>query len=286
MPPPAEHHLIDRMERIKTTRIRWQKRFEITAVGKVWNRLRELGFIDSSLQFSAAFILSFIPFLLLVSAAVGLDLPHALVTRSDFSPSAAHDVTSLFAHGRTPITAFTVVGVILIIAGADSMTKTLQKWYEKVFAETIIGWKRTARRVLWLVGAAGYLMMQFLIGRRFGPIGGGITIAISNLPCQSSSGGGARTAFWQDRSPATPLCGRICHCYLLHHRRALCASLVILGDPLQREELRAYRCDDDDPGNVGRPRSSDSLGCRHWSGLQTTAAQSCSVMKRSLGIRT
>jgi membrane protein len=179
--PPAEHRLIDRMERIKTTRIRWQKRFEITAVGKVWNRLSELGFIDSSLQFSAAFILSFIPFLLLVSAAVGRDLPHALVTRSDFSPSAAHDVTSLFAHGRTPITAFTVVGVILIIAGADSMTKTLQKWYEKVFAETIVGWKRTARRVLWLVGAAGYLMMQFLIGRRFEPIGGGITIAISQF---------------------------------------------------------------------------------------------------------
>ena len=42
--------------------------------------------------------------------------------------------------------------MILTIAGADSMTKTLQNWYEKVFAESIVGVKKTARRVLWLVG--------------------------------------------------------------------------------------------------------------------------------------
>ena len=181
LPPKANRRLIDRMERMKSIRMRWRKHIENTAVGKVWNRLSALGFVDSSLQFSAAFILFFVPFLLLVSAAIGRDLPHALVTRSGFSPNAAHDVTSLFAHHRTPFTAFTVVGVILTIAGADSMTKTLQNWYEKVFSEAIVGWKKTARRVLWLVGAAGYLMMQFLIGRRFEPIGGGITIAISQF---------------------------------------------------------------------------------------------------------
>jgi membrane protein len=112
-------------------------------VGKVWTRLSELGFVDSALQFSAAFILFFIPFLLLVSAAIGRDLPNALVRRSGFSPGAAHDVTSLFAHSRTPVTLFTVVGVILTVAGADSMTKTLQSWYEKVFAEVVVGWKET-----------------------------------------------------------------------------------------------------------------------------------------------
>jgi membrane protein len=161
--------------------MRWRKRFESTVVGKVWNRLSALGFIDSSLQFSAAFILFFIPFLLLVSAAIGRNLPHALVTRSGFSSGAARDVTSLFAHGRTRITAFTVVGVILTVAGADSMTKTLQNWYEKVYAKTVVGWKRTARRALWLAGAAGFLAMQFLIGRRLDPIGGEFTIAISQF---------------------------------------------------------------------------------------------------------
>ncbi len=151
-----------------------RERFEAMAIGKIWNRLSELGFVDSSIQFSAAFILSFIPFLLLVSALIGRDLPHALVTRSGFSPEAAHDVTSLFAHGTSSITAFTIVGAVLTVIGADSMAKILQNWYGKVFAQTILGWKKPARRAHWLVGAAGYLMIQFFIGRRVEPVGGPI----------------------------------------------------------------------------------------------------------------
>jgi membrane protein len=179
------HRQVARLKRVETAaeraRTRWQRRFEATVFGKVWNRLSSLGFVDSSLQFSAAFILFFIPFLLLVSAAIGRDLPHALVTRSGFGSAASHDVTSLFAHSHTHLTAFTIVGVVLTVAGADSMTRTLQKWYEKVFEETVVGWKRSARRILWLAGAAGYLMMQFLIGRRFEPIGGEVTIAVSQF---------------------------------------------------------------------------------------------------------
>jgi membrane protein len=151
---------------------RWRKRFEATAIGKVWDRLSELGFVDSSVQFSAAFILFFIPFLLLVSALIGRDLPHALVTRSGFSPQAAHDVTTLFSHRTSSITVFTIVGAILTITGADSMAKILQNWYGKVFAQNVAGWKKPARRAHWLLGAAGYLMIQFFIGRRIEPVGG------------------------------------------------------------------------------------------------------------------
>ena len=156
------------------TQKRWRERFEATAAGSVWSRSNELGFIESSLQFSATFVLFFIPFLLVVSAAIGRDLPHALVTRDGFSARAAHDVTSLFAHRPAPISWFTLVGVILVMAGADSMAKTLQSWYERVFAKTLDGWKKPARRVLWLAGAAGFVMLQFLIGTRFA--GGGAVI--------------------------------------------------------------------------------------------------------------
>lgn len=169
------------MERLTTARQlgrRWQERFETTVIGRVWKRLSELGFLDSSVQFSAAFILSFIPFLLLVSALIGRDLPHALVARSGFSPQAARDVTSLFAHGSSSITVFTIVGVILTIAGADSMAKILQNWYGKVFAQTVGGWKKPARRAHWLLGAAGYLMIQFFVGRRIEPAGGELPGAV------------------------------------------------------------------------------------------------------------
>jgi membrane protein len=176
--PTSSHPSIARVVRAETSAkevvARWRKRFDATWPGKVWSRLSALGFVDSSLQFSAAFILFFVPFLLLISAAIGRDLPHALVTRSGFSPSAAHDVTSLFAHGRSPITAFTVIGLILTVAGADSMAKILQNWYGRVFAQTIVGWRKGARRAHWLVGTAGYLALQFFIGRRIEPNGGEI----------------------------------------------------------------------------------------------------------------
>lgn len=176
--PESSHPRIARMARLEIFATefatRWQKRFDATWVGKVWGRLSALGFVDSSLQFSAAFILFFVPFLLLVSAVLGRDLPRALVTRSGFSPSAAHDVTSLFDHGRSPITAFTIIGVLLTVAGADSMAKILQNWSGKVFDQTIVGWKKGARRAHWLAGAAGFVALQFLIGRRIEPSGGAI----------------------------------------------------------------------------------------------------------------
>ena len=174
----SSHPRISRMARVEISATeftaRWQKRFDATWVGKVWGHLSALDFVDSSLQFSAAFILFFVPFLLLISAVIGRNLPRALVTRSGFSPSAARDVTSLFAHGRSPITAFTVIGVLLSVAGADSMAKILQNWYGRVFAQTIVGWKKGARRAHWLAGAAGFVALQFLIGRRIEPSGGAI----------------------------------------------------------------------------------------------------------------
>jgi membrane protein len=172
------HVTQDRLAAVRQRGMGWQHRFEATLIGKMWKRLSELGFIDSSIQFSATFILSFIPFLLIISALVGRDLPHALVTRSGFTPQAAHDVTSLFAHSPTSITLFTIVGVILTVAGADSMAKILQSWYAKVFAQKLVGWQKPARRAHWLFGAGGYLMVQFFIGRRIVPVGGVLPGAI------------------------------------------------------------------------------------------------------------
>ena len=46
-------------------------RLEPTAAGRVWSQLSELDIFNSSLQFAAAFTLGFIPFLMLLSAALG-----------------------------------------------------------------------------------------------------------------------------------------------------------------------------------------------------------------------
>lgn len=144
-------------------------RLEHTLPGRIWTRLGELGFIDSSLQFAALFTLSFIPFLMLLSVVLGRDLPRALVARSQFNAEASHDVTILFTHGRTALTSLSIIGIVLVIYGAESVSRILQTWYAKIFGAEIHGWKALARRAEWLAGVFGFVALQFVIGRRLQP---------------------------------------------------------------------------------------------------------------------
>lgn len=107
-----------------------RSRLEHTLPGRIWTRLGELGFIDSSLQFAALFTLSFIPFLMLSSVVPGKDLPRALAARSEFNAEASRDVTTLFTHGRTALTSLSIIGVVLVIYGAESVSRILQTWYK------------------------------------------------------------------------------------------------------------------------------------------------------------
>jgi membrane protein len=146
-----------------------RSRLEHTLPGRIWTQLGELGFIDSSLQFAALFTLSFIPFLMLLSVVLGRDLPRALVARSEFSAEARHDVTALFTHGRTALTSLSIIGIVLVIFGAESVSRILQTWYAKIFRAEIHGWKAFARRAEWLAGVFGFVALQFVIGRRLQP---------------------------------------------------------------------------------------------------------------------
>ena len=146
-----------------------RSRVEHTLPGRIWRQLGELGFIDSSLQFAAVFTLSFIPFLMLLSVVLGRDLPRALVARSEFNATASHDVTTLLTHGRTALTSLSIIGIVLVIFGAESVSGILQTWYAKIFRAEIHGWKARARRAEWLAGVFGFVALQFAIGRRLQP---------------------------------------------------------------------------------------------------------------------
>jgi membrane protein len=115
------------------------------------------------------FTLSFIPFLMLLSVVLGRDLPRALVARSEFNTEASHDVTTLFIHGRTALTSLSIIGIVLVIFSAESVSRILQTWYAKIFRAEIHGWKASARRAEWLAGVFGFVALQFLIGRRLQP---------------------------------------------------------------------------------------------------------------------
>ncbi len=154
-----------------------RNRLEPTTAGRVWRQLHELGFIDSSLQFAAVFTLGFIPFLMLISAALGPALTHAIVTRSGFSTSAAHDLAVLFTHARTVPASVTVLALVLAVLGGGAVAHMIQAWYAKTFRAPVRGWKAIAHRAQWLAGVFGFLALQAVIGRRIQPHGGDVAAA-------------------------------------------------------------------------------------------------------------
>ena len=102
-----------------------------------------------------------LPFLLLVSAALGSDFSHAVAARSHLSPAAARDVTSLFAHKGGGVTSQSIIGLVLVALGGESLGRNLQSWYAKVFDCSVGGWRAQARRLWWLGGAFGFVALQY-----------------------------------------------------------------------------------------------------------------------------
>jgi membrane protein len=129
------------------------------------DNLNELGFVRSCIAFGGLFVISFLPFLLLVSAALGSDLPHAVSARSQLSPAATTDITALFAHKGGGVTSQSIIGVIVVILGAESLARNLQTWYARVYTRDVGRWRAQIRRLWWIGGAFGFVALQYVIAR-------------------------------------------------------------------------------------------------------------------------
>jgi NAD(P)H-dependent FMN reductase len=149
-----------------------RNRLEPTAAGRVWARLSDVGLIDSSLQFAVVFTLGFIPFLTVLSAALGPSRSRAVFTGSGLSTRAGHDFTVLFTNGRAAPASLSLLAFVLAVLGGGAVSHMLQGWYAKIFRAKVSGWKAMARRVEWLAGFFGFVALQVVIVRRIQPPGG------------------------------------------------------------------------------------------------------------------
>jgi membrane protein len=154
-----------------------RNRLEPTVAGRVWTQLCELEFMNSSLQFAALFTLGFIPFLLVLSVALGPGLSQALVMGSGFNARAGHDVTMLFSHSRTAPASLSVLAVLLAVLGGSATSHMIQAWYGTIFRTQIHRWKAMVHRAQWLAGAFGFVTVQALVADRIQPMGGHIAAA-------------------------------------------------------------------------------------------------------------
>lgn len=154
-----------------------RNRLEPTVAGRIWTQLCELGFMNSSLQFAALFTLGFIPFLMLLSIALGPGLSRAMVMGSGFNARAGHDITMLFSHGRSAPASLSVLAVLLAILGGSAISHVIQDWYGRIFRARPHGWKAMAHRAEWLAGAFGFMALQALVVGAIQPTAGRVAAA-------------------------------------------------------------------------------------------------------------
>jgi len=133
--------------------------------------------MNSSLQFAALFTLGFIPFLIVLSVAIGAGLSHAMIMGSGFNARASHDVTMLFSHSRTAPASLSVPAVLLAILGGSATSHQIQAWYGKIFRTQIHGRKAMAHRAEWLAGVFGFVTLQAVVVGRIQPMGGHVAAA-------------------------------------------------------------------------------------------------------------
>jgi membrane protein len=164
---------------------------ETTAIQRVktgnlatmWSDLNAVDFMNSALQSSALILICLFPFLLVVDAAAGGNVAHAITIRLGLNAQAAKDVDGLISSGHQAVGALTVVGGIVLVLFAAAIPGILQLWYQRLFDVTPSpGGKRQAIiRLVWIAGLLCYIWLQVLAGRQVGPAGGHVIIFVLEL---------------------------------------------------------------------------------------------------------
>ena len=136
-------------------------------------RLRDLGFMCSITLFGAAFLLSALPFIILMSSFADRRVEDDLSHHLGLNRQASQIVDQLFSHSGSRSTPAVVLAVVLSVIGAAGVAGTLQNDYERIFGTIHHGTGNVVRLLIWASGFCGWFMLDALIsaGTRPLPVG-------------------------------------------------------------------------------------------------------------------
>jgi membrane protein len=153
-------------------------RFDGSPVQAFVRQLGALDFVNTSILFGAALLISVLPFTILLSSLanrridndlsrhIGLDRQGALIVSELFRSSAVHPVTEL------------VVALIFAAAGTMAVAGSLRVIYERVFGLPHRGWQDALRLAAWAGVLFGVLVAESVVSDPVravvGPIGQGL----------------------------------------------------------------------------------------------------------------
>ncbi|MFL6136518.1 MAG: YhjD/YihY/BrkB family envelope integrity protein [Frankiaceae bacterium] len=127
-------------------------------------RLAGLHFATTITMFGAAFLLSTLPLIILLSSFASRRIEDDLARHLGLNARATQIVEQLFHSSSKHSTSALVLALVLGLAGTIGVAGSMQSAYEQIFGQLHHGDARNILRLLlWIVGAAGWLILDGII---------------------------------------------------------------------------------------------------------------------------
>lgn len=135
-----------------------RRHYEGSVIEDFWLRLKRLSFVDTITAFGAVFLLSALPFAILVSSFASHRIENDLTSHMGLNARAAHIVGQLFGPTGVRSAAAVIVAGVLGFAGIIGVASSMQNVYQQIFGMSRRhGKTNIIRLVAWAVGVCGWL---------------------------------------------------------------------------------------------------------------------------------
>ena len=147
---------------------RLRHHYEGSVVEDLVKGLGEVEFGDQIIIFGASFLLSVLPLILLLGFFANSRVDDNIATRLGLNAEGSHIVEKLFATNTHPAFTFgVIVSLALSLAGTIAVARSVQRLYERVFAQPDIrGWSNVLRCFVWAMVAAGEVVLDAVTSRQ------------------------------------------------------------------------------------------------------------------------
>jgi membrane protein len=161
-------------------------RWHHSALGRLWQQGNELELLHRAMGFSALGLVTLVPLLIVVAAALPFrERGFALwvIDGMSLSGRPAEAVRELFAAPSTVLSATSVFSGLLVGLFGVSFAASVQNGYERIWEVPAGPWHHVWRRVVWLAALTVYLLAETQSGAvlRHGPAQSVLRIALATL---------------------------------------------------------------------------------------------------------
>jgi membrane protein len=132
-----------------------RQRYEGSSAEHLWQRLNALDFINQAMQFAGLLLVTFLPFLIVVSSLAGHNAATTLGRHMGLNRQATAIVAKVLNPASKTAAVLDIRGIIFAVLGGIGTAATLQAIYERIYNLPSRGMKDFHRQLMWIVAVLG-----------------------------------------------------------------------------------------------------------------------------------